>query len=273
MSSAEMIPVQSVIFMCISMGIMLLGPIGYMVVAWVRRKATVSSVLLGMLGFILSFCTYGIIWCLYVVIRSGGFVTTNLSMSYYMVYAVLAGICSALWMYLLRRKHAKKHNRPWEGMCFYAGFALANSIKLCIPIVDNVRLTLMYNKMGVAKLQESMGEKESKLALEKLYQVSCKESSYFLINGLEVILLLIMFLAMGYLLDILLKSSKKSIRIILLLLLAVFQILAELPTQLLRTTALDIESKEIILTSAACIVVGIDFIITYKKKRNNCETQ
>ncbi len=263
MSSTEMIPVQSVIFMCVSIGIMVLVPIGYIAAACIRKKAAVSSALLGILGFLLSFCTYGIIWCLYVVIRSGGFVTTALSTSYYMVYAVLAGIFSALWMYSLRRKHAKRRNGPWEGMCFYAGFALANSVKLCIPVIDNVRLTLMYNRLGIEKLQESMGAEKSKLALEKLYQVSCRESSYFLISGLETLLLFVTFLAIGRLLDRLLKSNKKKVRILLLLAVIAFQILTELPTQLLRTTALDMESKEIIITSVACIAAGINLVLYY----------
>lgn len=267
MSNTEMIPVQSVIFMFISLGIMILMPLGYMVVAWIRKKASISSTFWGVLGFGLSFCTYGLIWCLFVVIRSGGFVTTNLSMSYYIVYAVFVGIFSAMWMYLLRKKHAKKHNHPWEGMCFYAGFALANSIKLCLPIIDNIRLSLLYNKLGLTKLEESMGSREAKLALEKLYQVSCKESSYFLINGLEVLLLFVLFLAMGYLLDCLLKNSRKSIRILLFLLLILFQIMTELPTQLLRTTKLGMDSKEIILTSVACIAVGVDLVLIFKKKQ------
>lgn len=267
MSNTEMIPVQSVIFMFISLGIMVFIPIGYMVVAWIRKKASISSAFLGILGFGLSFCTYGLVWCLFVAICSGGFVTTDLSMSYYMIYAVLVGVFSALWMYLLRKKHAKKHNRPWEGMCFYAGFALANSIKLCLPIIDNIRLTLLYNKLGIEKLKATMGDREAKLALEKLYQVSSKESSYFLVNGLEALLLLVLFLAMGYLLDRLLKYSKKSIRILLFLLLIVFQIMTELPTQLLRTTELGMDSKEIILTSVACIAVGIDLVLIFKKKQ------
>lgn len=262
-----MIPVQSVLFMCISVGIMILLPIGYIAVACILKKASFFSGIWGILGFILSFCTYGILWCLYVVIRSGGFVTTNLSMSYYMVYAVFAGVFSALWMALLWKKLGKKRNRPWDSMCFYAGFALANGVKLCLPIIDNVRLTNLYNQIGIIGIQGSMDETQSRLVFEKLYQISMKDSSYFLINGLEALLLFMIFLAMGYLLAQIITSSKKQTALLLLLLLICLQIMAELPTQLLRTTKLEIDGKEIILTCVACAAVGIDLILIFRKRR------
>lgn len=261
-----MIPVQSVLFMCISIGIMLLMPIGYMVIAGILRKASVLSGIWGILGYILSFCTYGLLWCIYVVIRSGGFVTTTLSMSYYMVYAVFVGIFSALWMALLWKKLGKKQNRSWDSMCFYAGFAFANGVKLCLPIIDNVKMTNLYNQIGIIGIQNSMESSESQLIFEKLYQISGKDSPYFLINGLEAILLFITFLAMGYLLARIIKSSKKRTALLLLLLLVCLQIMTELPTQLLRTTGLEMESKEIILTCVACVAVGIDLILIFKRR-------
>lgn len=266
MDELGMIPVQSVLFMCISMGIMVLLPTGYMAVAWILRKASVLSGILGILGFVLSFCTYGLLWCLYVVIVSGGFVTTNLPMSYYMVYAVFVGVFSALWMFFLWKKPGKKQNRPWDSMCFYAGFALANGIRLCLPIIDNVRLTNLYNQIGIVGIRSSMDSSESQLALEKLYQISIKESSYFLINGLEAILLFITFLAMGYLLVQVVASSKKQTAVLLLLLLVCLQFMTELPTQLLRTTSLGIESKEVILACLACVAVGIDLLLIFKRR-------
>ena len=266
MDELGMIPVQSVLFMCISMGIMVLLPTGYMAVAWILRKASVLSGILGILGFVLSFCTYGLLWCLYVVIVSGGFVTTNLPMSYYMVYAVFVGVFSALWMFFLWKKPGKKQNRPWDSMCFYAGFALANGIRLCLPIIDNVRLTNLYNQIGIVGIRSSMDSSESQLALEKLYQISIKESSYFLINGLEAVLLFITFLAMGYLLVQVVASSKKQTAVLLLLLLVCLQFMTELPTQLLRTTSLGIESKEVILACLACVAVGIDLLLIFKRR-------
>lgn len=267
MNELGMIPVQSVLFMCISIGIMLLLPIGYIMTAGILKKASVLSGIWGILGFILSFCTYGLLWCVYVVIRSGGFLTTNLSMSYYMVYAVFAGVFSALWMALLWRKLGKKQNRPWDSMCFYAGFALANGVRLCLPIIDNIKLTNIYNQIGIIGIQNSMDSSKAQLVFEKLYQISGKNSPYFLINGLEATLLFITFLAMGYLLAQIITSSKKQTALALLLLLVCLQFMTELPTQLLRTTSLDMESKEIILTCTACVAVGIDLILIFREKR------
>ena len=262
-----MIPVQSVLFMCISIGIMVLLPIGYIVTAGILRKASFLSGIWGILGYILSFCTYGLLWCLYVLIRSGDFVTTGLSRSYYMVYAVFAGVFSVLWMVLLWKKLGKKRNRPWDSMCFYAGFALANGIKLCLPLVDNVKMTNLYNQIGIIGIQNSMGEADAQLIFKKLYQISGEDSSYFLINGLEAILLFITFLAMGYLLAQIITSSKKQTALVLLLLLVCLQFMTELPTQLLRTTNLEMESKEVILACTACIAAGIDLILIFRKRR------
>ena len=266
MNELGMIPVQSVLFMCISIGIMILLPIGYMATAGILKKASVLSGILGILGFILSFCTYGLLWCIYVVIRSGGFVTTGLSRSYYMVYAVFAGVFSVLWMTLLWKKAGKKQNRPWDSMCFYAGFALANGIKLSLPIIDNVKITNLYNQIGIIGIQNSMGETDAQLILKKLYQISGEDSSYFLINGLEAILLFITFLAMGYLLNQIIKSNKKQTALLFWLLLVCLQFMTEFPAQLFRTPE-EMESKEIIFACLACVAVGIDLILIIRKRR------
>lgn len=265
MNELGMIPVQSVLFMCISIGIMVLLPIGYMTTACILRKASVFSGILGILGFVLSFCTYGILWCVYVLLRSEDFVTTGLPGSYYMVYAIFAGVFSALWMVLLWKKPGKKQDRPWNSMCFYAGFALANGIKLSLPIIDNARLTNLYNQIGIVGIRGNMGETDSQLVFKKLYWISGKDSSYFLLNGLEAVLLFIAFLAMGYLLGQIIKSSKKQTAALLLLLLIFLQFMTELPTQLF--TSEEMESKAIILTCVACVAVGIDLILIFREKR------
>jgi uncharacterized membrane protein YhaH (DUF805 family) len=138
-------------------------------------------------------------------------------------------------------------------------------VKLALPIVDNVRLTLLYNRLGLTDFEASMSEKASKLALEKLYQVSCKDSAYFLINGMESLLLLALFLAMGYLLDRAVRENRKKCKWLLVLLLVVFQMMTELPTQLVRTTSLETESKEVLLACTACLAVGIAVFLYCKQ--------
>lgn len=266
MAGIGTIPVQSVLFMYISILLLLLLPAGYMATAWILKKASVFSGILGLLGYGISFCTYGVLWCLYVLIGSGGFVTTNLPMSYYMVYAVLVGVVSALWMCFLWKKAGKKRNRPWDSMCFYAGFALANGIRLCFPIIENIRLSNIYNQIGIVGIRNTMESPKAQLALEQLYQISMKESAYFLISGLEAALLFVLFLAMGYLLGQITAAEKKRTALLLLLLLACLQWMTEFPTQLLRTTNLGIESKEALLACAACIAAGAALLRNFKRR-------
>lgn len=273
MENSELIAKLSIVFMCISMGIMLLSPIIFLVIACMKKKADVISFFIGMLAYGISFCFYGFIWCLYVVIASGSFVTTSLPMYYYIVYGVLAGLLSAIGIFLLRklqytREIVKGNTKTMNGMVVYSGFAWILGIKTCIPMVDNVRLSLLINDLGIEKLKEKLGDSASRLALEKLFQISSKDSPYYLLIGLEFLLVFVTMLAMGYLLDRTLKAERKM-AIAGVAVLAVFQILTELPIQLMRTTNMGIEGKEIMVALVACAAVIFDFVLIQKSNNLN----
>lgn len=275
MGQAEWVSKQGFICMGISIGVILLLPLIFMIVSWIRKKASVSAALMGILSFLAGLVSYGVIWCLYVVIRTGGFVTTTLSFSYYAVYAVLAGIVAAFWNYFIRKLHYKKHKKPWDSLCFYSGFAFAVSIKMALPLVENMRVALQYNQMNVKKLTAQLGDsKEGKMALERLYQVSMKDmmngGTYFLISGLEFLLLMVCFISMGVLLEQTLKKGKMLCGSFLLL--VVFQIGTELPTLLARGDRVAIESREVILTVTAALAALCALSIHYKNKQKEKET-
>lgn len=275
MNQAQWVSKQGFICMGISIGVILLLPLIFMIVSWIWKKASVSAALMGILSFLTGFASYGIIWCLYVAIRTGGFVTTTLPFSYYAVYAVLAGIVAACWNYFIRKLHYKKHKKPWDSLCFYSGFAFSVSIKMVLPLVENMRVALQYNHMNVKKLTRLLGNsKEGKLALERLHQVSIKDvtkgSAYFLISGLEFLLLMVCFIFMGVLLEQTVKKGKMLCGSFLLL--VVFQIGTELPTLLARGDRVAIESREVILAVTAALAVLCALGIHFKNKRKEKET-
>lgn len=270
MNNAEWVSDQAFLCMGISIGIILLLPLILMLISWIRKKASISAALLGVVSFLAGLISYGVIWCLYVAIRTGGFVTTALPFSYYVVYAVLAGIMAAFWNYFIRKKHYKKHKKPWDSLCFYSGFAFAVSVKTVLPLVENMRAAMQYNHMNVKQLTAQLGNsKAGKLAMERLYQVSLKDmtkgSAYFLISGLEFLLLMVCFISMGILLEQTLKKGKMLCGSFLLL--VIFQIGTELPTLLARGDRVAIESREVILAVLAAATVLTALVIHFKNKQ------
>lgn len=270
MDNSQWVSNQAFICMGISIGVILALPLIFMIVSWIWKKASVSAALLGILSFLTGLVSYGIIWCVYVALRTGGFVTTALPFSYYIVYAVLAGLAAAFWNYFFRKLHYKKHKKPWDSLCFYSGFAFAVSVKTALPLIEDMRAAFQYNHMDVKKLTENLGSsREGKLVLERLYQVSMKDmtkgSASFLINGLEFLLLMVCFLSMGVLLERTVKKGKMLCASFLLL--VVFQFGTELPSLLAKGGKVAVESREVILAVTAALAVFCAFTGYYNKKK------
>lgn len=269
MDKAQWVSNQAFICMGISIGVILMFPLIFMVISWIRKKASVSAAFFGILSFAAGFVSYGIIWCLYVVVRTGGFVTTTLPFSHYVVYAVLAGLGAACWNYFIRKLHYKKHKKPWDSLCFYSGFAFVVSVKTVLPLVENLRAAMKYNHMGVKQLTAELGgSREGKLILERLNQVSMRDvtkgGTSFLISGLEFLLLMVCFISMGVLLEQTMKKGKMLCGSFLLL--VIFQIGTELPALLAKGNRVSEEGREVILAVIATLAV-FSVLIGYLKAK------
>lgn len=249
----QWVSTPSLVCMVVSIGVMLLTPWILIVVAWLRKKASVSAPLYGILSCLAGFALSGLIWCIYIVIRTGENITTNLPFSYYVLYAVLSGLAAAFLNYFIRKSHYKKHKRPWDSFCFYCGAAFIAGVKMMLPIVENIRLVHYYNHMNVNQLQDALGTASE--SLKRLSQISnqgmIKGPAYFLLDGLEFLLLFVCFLSMGYLLEQTMKKGKLASLWFLLLL--IFQLGTELPALLERDSRIVLESREIILTVIAAL--------------------
>lgn len=275
MNEAQWVSDQGFLCMRISIGVIFALPLILMLVTWIFRKASVSAALLGILSYLAGLVSYGIVWCLYVVVRTGGFVTTALPFSYYVVYAILAGLGAAFWNYFIRKLHYKKHRKPWDSLCFYSGFAFAVSVKTALPLVENLRAAMQYNHMGVKQLTAELGgSREGKLILERLNQVSIKDltkgGTSFLISGLEFLLLMACFISIGVLLEQTMKKGK--LLSVSFLLLVLFQIGTEIPALLAKGNRVAEESREVILAVIAVLAAICAWTVYYSNKKKEGKT-
>lgn len=264
MDKSLMLPVSTIIFMWIGLVLTFVLPMAAMVFFGVKKRGSALVSLWGVLGYGVSFCVYGLIWCVYVTLFSDGYDTTGLTWDFYMIFAVLTGIIATLFNYLLLKKICKKKDRAGIAVSYYAGFGLVVCYQTIISQIRELYWAIKYNNSeGLEALTEGMSSKEADYVIEQLYSVSVNGSMY-LVKGLEALLYVVCYLALGYLLYIAVKKAKKW-HMAALFFVMILQFGITLPAQLIKSGTIDAAGKAILLAAVATFAVICVGVVYFKK--------
>ena len=106
MDRSQMLPVSTIVSMWRGLGLTLVLPLVAVIFWGIKKRGSALASVFGVLSYGVSFCVYGLLWCVYVALFSDGYDTVGLTWDFYLVLALLNGLVATLINYLfLKNEH------------------------------------------------------------------------------------------------------------------------------------------------------------------------